>query len=154
MPEKNDCLYEYYLSLPQHIINRFVYNGKTIEDFAKRICPNFNTDSGFGAGKCICAGCWTKDALDLKSLIDQEMEKFKAGFCVLGFMDRYGNRMTEDEKNKFIKILKNNKCPAYSLSSKNRGHDDACETEYQFSTKCWTPQLEKIKKDVLTRVKG
>lgn len=153
MPKENVCLYEYYLSLPKHIINKFVYGGKTIEDFAKRNCPNFNTDSGFGTGKCICAGCFTKDALDLKNLIDQEMVKLNAGLCVLGFMDRYGHLMTKNEKNKFIKILKNNECPAYFLNSKNRGHSDACETDYQFSTKCWTPALEKIRNNILKRVK-
>lgn len=151
-PNGKKCLYEYYLSLPAHIIKRFVYNGKTIEDFAKK-CPNFNTDNSFGAGKCICAGCWTKEALTLQTSINQEMMKLESGLCILGFFDRYGHLMSQNEKNEFIKVMKANECPAYSLLSKNRGHSDACETEHQFTGKCWTPTLEKIRNEVLTRVK-
>ncbi|MFA7188338.1 MAG: hypothetical protein WC137_02605 [Alphaproteobacteria bacterium] len=59
--------------------------------------------------------------------------------------------MTPAEKAAFIKILKSNKCPAYSNKSKNRGHGDSCETNQQFSDKCLTPALEKILQDVMAR---
>lgn len=50
--------------------------------------------------------------------------------CALKFYDSYVYKMNPDERTSFENVFKKHNCPAYMLSSKNRGHKDSCETEH------------------------
>jgi len=82
-------------------------------------------------------------------MVDYETRALQ-NLCPLGFYSRYA--MEPAERVVFERVFATKKCPDFFGLSKNRGHADSCETDNQFDgVKCWNPELEKIRRQVLAR---